>query len=260
MAWVNIPASTSLLTEVNYVGSPSRNKAQDGTIGDGEHSTSPSDHNPDETGYVEGESDSDNINEVHARDVDARGPWKTGWSAERIVQVILARCRSGAEKRLRYIIFNRRIWSRDDGWIQRAYSGGDSHSTHIHFSFRYGSGSAPSNPEQVTTAWGLRAAEDNDMPNAQDVVDAFVADLKDSSSDLFANMRAIGWKYPVDGDATPRSALRVTQDVDAAVTATKNTVNELKAQLATVAAQVQVLVDAQAQTKVQGSAKVPPKA
>lgn len=171
MAWVNIPASTSLLEEVNAVGSPNRNKAQDGTIGDAAHEQEPSDHNPDETGQVEDEWDSDSINEVHARDIDARGPWAPGWSMERIVQLVVARCRGGQERRLRYVIFNGRIWSEASNWQPRTYTGGDQHREHSHWSFHYGSGAAPANPEQVTSAWGIRAAYEGEEVSAEDVVD-----------------------------------------------------------------------------------------
>jgi hypothetical protein len=176
MAWVNIPASTTLLGEFNAIA-PSRDKSSDGTIGDGEHAQNVSDHNPDETGNVGSQSDPDSINEVHARDVDASGPWPAGWSMERIVQLVLARCRSGAEKRLRYIIFNRRIWSASNGWVQQSYTGVNPHDKHAHFSFRYGSGEAPANPEQIKTPYGILAAvrasqqpQEDDM-SAADVID-----------------------------------------------------------------------------------------
>lgn len=153
MAWEKIPASNSLFAELDRAF-PNREKASDGTIGDGEHSTSPSDHNPDETGRVESESDSDNINEVHAADVDT-DLRQAGWSMEKVVRVILARCRSGQEKRVRYIIYNRRIWQRATGWVTTTYGGGDPHDTHMHMSFRYGSGSGTGNPENITSSWGI---------------------------------------------------------------------------------------------------------
>jgi N-acetyl-anhydromuramyl-L-alanine amidase AmpD len=60
---------------------------------------------------------------------------------------------------------------------------------------------------------------EEDMPltdaDTKKIVDEFEDRLKDPGSALFANMRAISWKYPVDADTTPRSALRVFQDEDA---------------------------------------------
>jgi hypothetical protein len=107
-----------------------------------------SDHNPDETGSVP-IHDADHINEVHAIDVDSdlRTP---GLTMEYVVQFILLRCRSGAEKRLRYIIYNRRIWEADNGWKQRAYTGASAHTEHAHFSFSY-----TTSLEASTVSWHL---------------------------------------------------------------------------------------------------------
>lgn len=156
MAWVNIPASNSLVAEFN-AAFPGRSKASDGTIGDGEHSQSSSDHNPDETGRTPGE-DPDSINEVHARDVTSTLN-RAGWNMQRVVDIIVARCRSGQEKRLQNIIYNRRIISRSWGWDSwHAYSGANPHDKHAHFGFRYGSGSGTSNTENITAEWGFLAA------------------------------------------------------------------------------------------------------
>lgn len=153
----SVPASTALLEEFNELG-PNRSKASDGTIGDLAHSHSTSDHNPDETGNTGSASDGDFINEVHARDITSRGPWPPGWSMERCVQLILARCRNGQEKRIRYIIYDGRIWSRNGGWVQQKYNGANKHVQHAHFSFMYGSGTGQSNPENITSPYGLLAA------------------------------------------------------------------------------------------------------
>jgi len=174
VAWTEIPASKSLFAEFNAVG-PKRSKASDGRVGDLAHQESVSDHNPDETGNTGGVEDTDAINEVHAADVTAAGPWPAGWTMEKFVQLILARCRSGAEKRLRYIIFNKRIWSASSGWVQKTYSGANPHDKHAHFSFKYGSGSGAANPENDTSPWGLLAAvnaqEEDDMPTTKEVGD-----------------------------------------------------------------------------------------
>lgn len=156
MAWINTAASISLRNEMDNAF-PDRDTASDGTIGDGEHAQSVSDHNPDETGNTGGVEDSDSINEVHARDVD-KDVRRAGWSMERVVQIILARCRSGAETRLRYIIFNRRIWSASSDWTEREYTGSNPHDHHAHFSFKYGSGASQTNPENRTMPWGILAA------------------------------------------------------------------------------------------------------
>lgn len=75
------------------------------------------------------------MDEVHAIDVD--DTLRAELSMEDCVQHILARCRSGAERRLHYIIYERRIWSESDGWSQEEYDGSNAHDQHAHFSACY---------------------------------------------------------------------------------------------------------------------------
>ena len=133
-AAVLVPCGVRLRAEFNLIA-PGRDKASDGWIGDTAHQQSSSDHNPDETGNVP-IRDADKVNEVHAIDVDD-DLRESDLTMEKVVQFLLGRCRSGAEKRLRYIIFNRRIWEASNGWKQRAYTGPSPHTEHAHFSFSY---------------------------------------------------------------------------------------------------------------------------
>lgn len=175
----SLPASTTLLNEINEIA-PDRDKRQDGTIGDTAHERAVSDHNLDETGNTGKAHDDDRVNEVHARDVDSRGPWPHGWSMWRIVLFLVARCVAGTERRFRYIIFDGWIWEASNGWRKRAHTGADKHRTHAHFSFTYGSGPAPGNPEQVKTPYGLAAAYrkelsappalEDELPTSEDLI------------------------------------------------------------------------------------------
>jgi hypothetical protein len=131
------PCLVTLRGEFNQVA-PGRDKSSDGWIGDAKHQARPtSDHNPDLRGLV------------HAIDVDEdlRVP---GLSMEACVQHILRRCRAGMEKRLQYVIYEKRIWSASWGWAQRAYSGPNAHDHHAHFSAKY----TPA-LESSTASWGL---------------------------------------------------------------------------------------------------------
>lgn len=162
-AWVNTPASLSLDAELDKAF-PQRDKSSDGTIGNQAHAAERSDHNPDETGKTPYE-DADNINEVHARDLDD-DLRKAGWSMQRVVDIIVGRHRMGKDDRLQNVIYNRHIWSRSWGWTRRDYNGASPHTEHAHFSFRYGSGSGTNNPENDTSPWGILAAiakEEGDM-------------------------------------------------------------------------------------------------
>jgi hypothetical protein len=133
-SWVLVPAGKSLFAAFDAVAA-GRDTASDGSIGNTAHQQEVSDHNPDETGSVP-IHDADHVNEVHAIDVDddLREP---GLTMEAVVQFLLGRCRSGAEKRLRYIIYNRRIWEASNGWKQRTYTGSSPHTEHAHFSLSY---------------------------------------------------------------------------------------------------------------------------
>jgi hypothetical protein len=142
-----VPCLGRLRTDLNRLA-PNRDKSSDGTIGDTAHQSRVSDHNDDEVGNVP-IRDADGKHEVHAydADVDLREP---GLTMEMVVQHIVARCRSGAEKRLRYVIFNRRIWEASNGWRQRAYSGDNPHDKHAHFSSSYETAR-----EADTSSWHL---------------------------------------------------------------------------------------------------------
>jgi hypothetical protein len=157
--WYLIPAGKSLFGELNKLA-PNRDKTSDGSIGDAAHQAEPtSDHNPDIRGAV------------HAIDVDddLRLP---GWTMERVVQLILARCRAGKETRLKYVIYNRRIWSLSSGWVQRPYTGASAHTEHAHFSFRYTVAA-----EQNISPWGLLAEQEDDMPTAKEIATEVIKGL-----------------------------------------------------------------------------------
>lgn len=153
---------------------PGRDTTTDGWIGDAAHADSTSDHNPDETGSVP-IYDADTINEVHAIDVDK--DLKEDVSMEDTVQHILSRCRSGQEKRLRYIIYNRRIWEASNGWKQRDYTGSNPHDKHAHYS-----GSYETKYESSTASWTLEdlmGLSSDDLTKIENIVKKYVGDVVD---------------------------------------------------------------------------------
>ena len=148
-AWILIPCLIKLRSEFDLIA-PGRDHSSDGSIGDTAHAAGgTSDHLPDEDFTALRGKDADNVNEVHAIDVDTdlRTP---GLTMEDVVQFLLGRCRSGAEKRLRYIIYNRRIWEASNDWKQRAYTLTDPHTGHAHFSATY-----ITSQEASTASWHL---------------------------------------------------------------------------------------------------------
>lgn len=151
-----IPALVQLKREFDQVF-PGRGRAADGDIGDATHQKETSDHNDDEVGRVP-IHDADHIHEVHALDVDnaldGAGPVDGDPARmalmEAVVQHILARCRSGAERRLRYTIYDHRIWEASNSWRERPYDGASPHTEHAHFS-----GSYDTPLEASTASWHL---------------------------------------------------------------------------------------------------------
>ncbi|GAA0431847.1 hypothetical protein Aca07nite_18730 [Actinoplanes capillaceus] len=145
--WILVPCLGQLRTELNRIA-PGRDTSSDGTIGDVAHQSRSSDHNDDEVGNVP-IRDADSKHEVHAVDLDA-DLRESDLTMEKVVQHVVARCRSGAEKRLRYVIYNRRIWEASNNWRQRSYSGDNAHTQHAHFSSSY-----ETRYEASTASWHL---------------------------------------------------------------------------------------------------------
>lgn len=102
---------TTLLNQLNRLA-PNRSKLSDGGIGDPAHAARISDHNP----------DANNI--YHARDYthDPAGGLDCQWLANELTR--------SADIRIKYIIWNRRIWT--GYWA--TYNGSSPHTEHLHLS------------------------------------------------------------------------------------------------------------------------------
>jgi hypothetical protein len=100
---------------------PDRDRRSDGTIGDARHATKKSDHNPDAlTGFV------------RAFDLDASLDGKDATAHYLADQIrIIAK----SDKRIAYVIFNKRITSKRSLWRWVKYRGTNPHTKHIHISF-----------------------------------------------------------------------------------------------------------------------------
>ncbi len=162
-AWVVVPCLLALRDEFNQLN-PKRDKGADGTIGDSNHNSS-SDHSPDEDSDVLRDHDADHKNEVHALDIDSTGPWPRSFNS--IILDIVERERAEynhptTKARLKYVIWNRRIASRSNGWAWRAYSESDPHTNHAHFSALY-----TTSTENDTRSWGV--APTTAKPQEEDV-------------------------------------------------------------------------------------------
>lgn len=123
MAWYVASSLNVLRDEINK-SAPKRSKKSDGALGDTAHASRVSDHNP-----------CDGHEAVCARDIthDPKG----GFDSYAFADWLRARCQSGVEKRVKYIISNRRIAS-SPGWQWRKYSGTNPHDKHVHVSVTHG--------------------------------------------------------------------------------------------------------------------------
>lgn len=193
--WVLIPSLKELFAEFDRIA-PSRDHASDGALGNAAHQLEVSDHNRDDTpGSKAAYNDHDGIPEVRAIDVDNNlNITVEGYKdpMEGAVQFLLGRCRSGAEKRLEYIIYYRRIWTRSSGWVQKPYTGTSAHTEHAHFSGRHDG--AYDNQAQ---SWHLEdipvALTASDLAKIQDMINA------SSSATAAAVLDATGWSSGFPG-------------------------------------------------------------
>lgn len=123
MSWKLSAAAERLRAEVNALF-PGRDKASDGSIGDAAHAARESDHNPDENGWV------------RAIDID-EDLWGANHPDPHIANTLAIRLTEigKRDKRLKYVIFEGYIYSREHGWVARVYRGPNMHNHHIHISF-----------------------------------------------------------------------------------------------------------------------------
>lgn len=145
------PCLVTLRSEFDKLN-PNRDKASDGWIGDESHQSGNSDHNP-----VNGV--------VHAIDVDESGPWPSGGTMEKFCQHLVTECRKSGESgqdrgRLKYIIYERRIWEASNGWNAREYTGANAHDKHMHVSCEYNASYANDTaPWGIVEKWGSDVTE-----------------------------------------------------------------------------------------------------
>ena len=124
--WRVAASLDQLLAEIN-ASAPHRSKVADGSIGDEDHQSRLSDHNPWCNGWV-----------VTARDFthDPAGGFDSyvyaEWQRQRCRGDILINGRR--EIRVKYIISNRKIASPTNNWAWRQYSGASPHDHHVHIS------------------------------------------------------------------------------------------------------------------------------
>lgn len=170
-------AGVKLRTQINKFY-PKRDKASDGWIGDQRHQKTKSDHNPDKKTGI-----------VRALDIDS-DLGKGIDSAE--LSESLRLLAKGGEKRIAYVIHNKRIASPLLKWAWRPYLGSNPHTSHIHVSFT---------PLGDTdgSAFGVKPIEKKPTPPARKTAEKVVADsiiaeiaaVRKTQAELEARIKAI---------------------------------------------------------------------
>lgn len=192
-AWVLIPCLIELTEEFNALA-PGRDKGADGSIGDSSH-TSSSDHTPDEDSRVLRDHDADDKNEVHAKDIDSSGPWPgTGTQKQRFHRKVMAviaaekiKWKSDDDRcRLNYVIWDRKIYDKDNDFKPVAYTLSDPHTNHAHFSGRY-----ETSCENDRRPWGVYVKPE---PEEDEVSQAeVIAALEQPRPYKLARIKDRGW-------------------------------------------------------------------
>lgn len=113
-SWYVAPSLVALLSDVNDRW-PNRSKTSDGTIGDAAHSSRESQHNPADNPAFRGA--------VTAADITTAGIDK---------QLLIDTLKR--DRRVWYVIHDRKIWSRTHGFKTQPYNGSNPHTSHIHVS------------------------------------------------------------------------------------------------------------------------------
>lgn len=119
VTWATPPAIKFAFLEANVLW-PNRSKLSDGTIGDLAHSSRTSDHNPGARNFI------------HAFDL-THDPGD-GVDCNVLTTHLRNRVLAGFEKRVKYIIWNRRIFNPSVSPNWRTYSGTNPHTKHMHVS------------------------------------------------------------------------------------------------------------------------------
>lgn len=179
MSWRTAKSLLVLRDEVNALA-PRRSRISDGAVGDTAHGARTSRHNPNRYGVVTA--------------LDLTHDPKGGCDIHAIARQVA----KNPHDQLAYIISNRQIASKDQGWRWRRYSGSNPHTIHAHFAVGVGPDSRPEPPYDSTASWGISTVtEDAAM---EELITGIQEAVKDAGQD----------PGPIDGAWGPRTQAGLT--------------------------------------------------
>lgn len=171
VAWQMAGSLEELRVQLNELA-PHRSTASDGGIGNAEHASRESDHNP--WWVLAG------VPYVTARDFthDPAGGLSCGWLAD-----MLAR---GRDQRVKYVIWDGHIMAGAAGpspWVWRAYTGANAHEHHLHLSV------VPDARALVRIPWRLTTAGVATTPTLEDDMSAEIEQMvRDIHGEMFKRL------------------------------------------------------------------------
>lgn len=189
MSWRLARSLEVLRSEINVLA-PGRSKASDGTIGDQAHAARYSDHNINPAGVVCA--------------FDATHDPASGADMVRLSEHI----RTHPPLAAKYVIWNRRIASRDGGWRWERYTGPNPHDKHMHVSVGRGADGHSTGPYDDTSSWGISSSASTG-DDAMGHLNLKKGDSGDRVEALQIALGYAGFAVTVDGDYGAKTAAAV---------------------------------------------------
>lgn len=205
MKWYPVAGIPTMTAAVNKRW-PDRDKRSDGVLGDADHSTRISDHNPDSKGCV------------HAQDIDAdlRGSKNdTRWFADQLIAY--ARLKRAGSARFKNIVFADQVASGtypDHYWSWRDGSYGHQHHIHISYSTQ---GENDGMDFNIPILYGISGVWDGAVPFYDVLVNAVKSGAANKATwRLACRLKELGFYegtvLPEGKQGYPKNAIRAMQD------------------------------------------------
>ena len=182
---------------------PNRNRVSDGTIGDAAHAARTSDHNP----FI---IDHNGVGVVRAFDIThdpTHGP-DGDWLADH-----LRGLGERSDARVRYVIWNRKIYNPSISPSWRAYSGSNPHTRHVHLSVSLNRHSYDSTAPWGITTEELTVADVDKLLKRLVHLDAHLHQIRDDVGAIDRRVRTVESRVPGNLAAEVDEVRRNVRDI-----------------------------------------------